>query len=59
MSIHPVKLAPLDAVHAVQAHPHQWSRDPATFADPPEGHVGAGGNGGGIGRLAGASARAD
>ncbi len=57
--VHPVRLPALEAAHATRAHPHEWSLDGKTFAPPPAGYVPATGNGGGIGRLLGATASAD
>jgi len=57
--VHPVRLPALEAVTACQRHPHEWARTADGFASPPEGAVFSIGNGGGRGRLLGASARAD
>jgi hypothetical protein len=57
--IHEVRLPPVDAALAVGHHPHEWSYDANKFADPPEGFVFSESNGGGLGRIAGASVRAD
>lgn len=57
--VHPVTLPALEAVTACHKHPHEWSRDGKTFAAAPEGFVASEGNGGGLGRLQGASVRAD
>ena len=57
--VHPVRLPELDAINACRKHPHEWSLDGETFTEPPEGFVFSEGDGGGRGRIAGASARAD
>jgi hypothetical protein len=57
--INPVTLPALEAVTACHKHPHEYSLDGKTFAPAPEGFVASIGNGGGLGRLAGASVRAD
>jgi len=57
-AVSPVKLVPLDANHAVQRRPRHWSRTADGFASPPEGAVFSTGDGGGRGRLAGASVKA-
>jgi hypothetical protein len=57
--VHPVELPATEAVAACHRHPHEWSLDGKTFAAPPEGFVASEGNGGGLGRLQGASVRAD
>lgn len=57
--VHPVKLPAVDAVLACRKHPHEWSLDGETFADAPEGFVFSEGDGGGRGRIAGASVRVD
>jgi hypothetical protein len=57
--VHPVSLPALEAVTACHKHPHEWSLDGKTFAQAPEGFVAGEGDGGGIGRLRGASVRSD
>jgi hypothetical protein len=57
--VHPVRLPAVDAVLACRKHPHEWSLRPDTFTEPPEGWVGSEGDGGGRGRIAGASVKAD
>ena len=54
-----VKLPAVDAVLTCRKHPHEWALTPDTFADPPEGFVFSEGDGGGIGRVQGASVKAD
>jgi hypothetical protein len=56
--VHPVKLPAIEALSAIRKHPHEWSLT-GVFADPPEGFVPSEGNGGGIGRVQGASVRVD
>jgi hypothetical protein len=53
-----VKLPAVDAVLTCRKHPHEWSLT-GVFADPPEGFVASEGNGGGRGRVQGASVRVD
>ena len=57
--VHEVRLPAVDAVLACRKHPHEWSLDGKTFVEPPEGFVPSEGDGGGRGRIAGASVRAD
>jgi hypothetical protein len=57
--VHEVKLPPIEAANASRRHPHEWSLKADKFADAPEGFVATQGNGGGIGRVRGASVRAD
>jgi hypothetical protein len=57
--VHEVQLPPIEAANACRKHPHEWSTRADKFADPPEGFVASEGNGGGIGRVRGASVRAD
>jgi hypothetical protein len=57
--VHPVELPALEAITACHKHPHEWSLDGKTFADPPEGFVFSEGTGGGLGRVRGASGRAN
>jgi hypothetical protein len=57
--VHPVQLPAIEAVDACYRHPHEWSLDGKTFADPPEGFIASEGAGGGIGRVRGASVRVD
>jgi len=57
--VHPVRLPAVDAVLTCHKHPHEWSLDGKTFAYPPEGFVFSEGNGGGRGRIQGASVRVD
>jgi hypothetical protein len=56
--VHPVKLPAVHAVLTCRKHPHEWSLT-GVFADPPEGFVASEGNGGGRGRVQGASVRVD
>jgi hypothetical protein len=56
--VHPAKLPASEALSATRKFPHQWSLT-RVFADPPEGRQPSEGNGGGRGRIAGASVRAD
>jgi hypothetical protein len=56
--VHAVKLPAGEALSATRKHPHEWSLT-RVFADPPEGFVFSEGDGGGRGRIAGASVRAD
>jgi hypothetical protein len=53
-----VKLPAGEALLATRKHPHEWSLT-KVFADPPEGWQPSEGDGGGRGRIAGASVRAD
>lgn len=57
--VHPVRLPTIEAASAVRQHPHEWSFTADKFAEPPEGFVPSEGSGGGIGRVRGASLRAD
>ena len=57
--VHEVRLPAVDAVLVCNRLPHEWSIDGKTFAEPPEGFVPSEGDGGGIGRVRGASVRAD
>jgi hypothetical protein len=57
--VHPVRLPAIEAASACGRHPHEWSFTADKFADPPEGFVASEGNGGGRGRVQGASVRAD
>jgi hypothetical protein len=54
-----VKLPAGEALQATRRHPHEWSLTRYGFADPPAGWVPSEGDGGGRGRIAGASVRAD
>lgn len=56
--VRPVQLPAVDAVLTCRKHPHEWSLD-GKFADPPEGFVPSEGDGGGRGRIQGASVRVD
>jgi hypothetical protein len=56
--VHPVKLPANEALQATRKHPHEWSLT-RIFADAPEGWQPSEGDGGGRGRIAGASVRAD
>jgi hypothetical protein len=56
--VHQVKLPATDALLATRKHPWEWSLT-KVFADPPEGFVFSEGDGGGRGRVAGASVKAD
>jgi hypothetical protein len=56
--VHPVKLPANEALQATRKFPYEWSLT-RVFADPPEGFVFSEGDGGGRGRIAGASVRAD
>jgi hypothetical protein len=53
-----VKLPAGEALQATRKHPHELSLS-RVFADPPEGWQPSEGDGGGRGRIAGASVRAD
>ena len=53
--VHPVSLPALEAVTACHRHPHEWSLKEDEFADPPEGFVASGGNGGGLNLVRGVS----
>jgi hypothetical protein len=53
-----VKLPATEALLATRRHPHEWSLT-RVFADAPPGWVPSEGDGGGRGRVAGASVRAD
>ena len=53
-----VKLPATEALQATRKHPWEWSLT-RVFADPPEGFVAAEGEGGGLGRVQGASVRVD
>jgi hypothetical protein len=57
--VHPVRLPAIEAASACGRHPHEWSYSADKFADPPEGFVFSEGDGGGIGRVQGASVKAD
>jgi hypothetical protein len=57
--VHPVRMADGDAVLVCHKHPWEWALMPGSFAPAPEGFVFSEGNGGGRGRIAGASVRAD
>jgi hypothetical protein len=57
--VHEVRLLANDAVLAAIKHPAEWSLTPDGFADPPEGFAFADSDGGGRGRIAGASVRVD
>jgi hypothetical protein len=56
--IHEVRLPANEAVLAAIKHPHEWSLD-GKFAPAPEGWQPSEGDGGGLGRVQGASVRAD
>jgi hypothetical protein len=56
--VHEVQLPVVDADLAVNHHRHEWSLD-GKFAPAPEGFVFSAGDGGGLGRIAGASVKAD
>jgi hypothetical protein len=56
--VHEVLMDPVDAMLAAVKHPHEWSLD-GTFSEPPEGWQPSEGDGGGRGRVQGASVRAD
>ena len=56
--VHPVQLPAVDAVLVCRKHPHEWSLT-RVFAEPPTGFVASEGDGGGIGRVRGASVRVD
>jgi hypothetical protein len=53
-----VKLPAGEALQATRKHPHEWSLT-RVFAHPPAGFVFSEGDGGGIGRVQGASVRVD
>lgn len=53
-----VKLPAHEALTCTRKHPHEWSLT-KVFAEPPPGWVPSEGDGGGRGRIAGASVRAD
>jgi hypothetical protein len=57
--VHPVKLPAVDAVLTCRKHPHEWSLTPDTFAEPADGFMFSEGDGGGRGRISGASVKAD
>jgi hypothetical protein len=56
--VHAVKLPAGEALQATRKHPHEWSLT-RVFADPPAGWIPSEGDGGGRGRIAGASVKAD
>jgi hypothetical protein len=56
--VHEVRLPEIEARLACRKHPLEWSLT-AVFADPPPGFVFSEGDGGGIGRVRGASVRVD
>jgi hypothetical protein len=56
--VHAVKLPATEALQATRKFPHEWSLT-KVFADPPEAFVFSEGDGGGRGRIAGASVKAD
>jgi hypothetical protein len=56
--VHPVKLPASEALQATRKHPWEWSLT-RVFADAPEGFVFSESTGGGLGRVQGASVRAD
>jgi hypothetical protein len=56
--VHPVKLLASEALQATRKFPHEWSLT-RVFADPPDGFVFSEDDGGGRGRVQGASVRAD
>ena len=56
--VHPVKLPAGEALSCTRKFPFEWSLT-RVFADPPEGWVPSEGDGGGRGRVQGASVRAD
>jgi hypothetical protein len=56
--VHEVTLPEVDAIASCWKFPWEWSFD-GVFAEPPEGFVFSHGNGGGRGRVPGASVRAD
>ena len=56
--VHAVKLPAGEALQATRKFPHEWSLT-RVFADPPEGFVFSEGDGGGRGRIQGASVRVD
>jgi hypothetical protein len=57
--VHPVKLPATEALQVTRKHPHEWSLTRFGFADAPEGWQPSEGDGGGRGRIAGASVKAD
>jgi hypothetical protein len=57
--VHEVTLPALEAVHACNRHPVEWSFTPLGFAPANEGFVPSEGDGGGRGRIRGASVRVD
>jgi hypothetical protein len=56
--VHPVKLPASEALSATRKFPWQWSLT-RIFAEAPEGWAPSEGDGGGRGRVQGASVRAD
>jgi hypothetical protein len=54
-----VRLRVADAVELCHDHPIEWALMPASFARAPAGFVFSEGDGGGRGRIAGASVRAE
>ncbi len=54
--VHSVKLPPIEAVNAANKFPWEWSLD-GRFAPVPEGAMTSPGDGGGRGRVQGASVR--
>jgi hypothetical protein len=56
--VHPVKLPASEALQATRKFSHEWSLT-RVFAEPPEGFVFSEGDGGGRGRVQGASVKAD
>jgi hypothetical protein len=57
--VHKVQLPAGEALQATRRHPHEWSLTRYGFAEPPAGWVPSEGDGGGRGRIAGASVKAD
>jgi hypothetical protein len=57
--VHPVRMGPVDAVLVCHKHPVEWALTRDGHAQAPEGFVFSEGDGGGRGRIAGASVRAD
>jgi hypothetical protein len=54
-----VRLPANEALQATRRHPHEWALTRFGFADAPEGWQPSEGDGGGRGRIAGASVKAD
>jgi|HubBroStandDraft_4_1064222.scaffolds.fasta_scaffold3485541_1 hypothetical protein len=57
--VHEVRLPAVDAVLVCHKHPVEWALTPGGHAAAPEGFVFSDSDGGGRGRIAGASVRAD